>query len=205
MLRSLPCISFMFRGSCAGREVSYAMSQGPTHTMSQSIFPRLKHPMLMIIFPFLFSLPRRCIAGLLSAHAMSHRLSIPQLPKRKFYYLVFDSISNSGGGVSRTTWMHTFFLKKCIHPGKWTDSVCSDEFDFHDRSPRPCPGVKCYRTCRGHAQALHVMYMLLRREDYFNVIVHECDSFLKDKRLTLPHAGSTHQTWREACHGHSKE
>ena len=56
-------------------------------------------------------------------------------------------------------------------------------FEFYNRSPRPCPGVKCYRTCRGHAQALHVMYMLLRREDYLNVMVHVCDSFLKDKRL----------------------
>ena len=43
------------------------------------------------------------------------------------------------------------------------------------------------------------MYMLLRREDYLNVMVHVCDSFLKDKRLTLPHVGSTHQTLREAC------
>ena len=42
--------------------------------------------------------------------------------------------------------------------------------------------MKCYRTCRGHAQALHVLYMLLRREDYLNVMVHVCDSFLKDKR-----------------------
>lgn len=49
------------------------------------------------------------------------------------------------------------------------------------------------------------MYMLLRREDYLNVMVHVCDSFLKDKKLTLPHVGSTHQTLREACHRHSKE
>ena len=52
-----------------------------------------------------------------------------------------------------------------------TDSAHPDEFEFYNRSPRPCPGVKCYRTCRGHAQALHVMYMLLRREDYLNVMV----------------------------------
>ena len=32
--------------------------------------------------------------------------------------------------------------------------------------------------------------------DYLNVMVHVCDSFLKDKRLTLPHVGSTHQTLR---------
>ena len=38
--------------------------------------------------------------------------------------------------------------------------------------------------------------MLLPREDYLNVMVHVCDSFLKDKRLTLPHVGSTHQTLR---------
>ena len=62
-------------------------------------------------------------------------------------------------------------------------------------------------------------------------MVHVCDSFLKDKRLTLPHVGSTHQTLRagalrsrpyaepprrrsrlcaepprrEACHRHSKD
>ena len=87
----------------------------------------------------------------------------------------------------------------------WLFPILTNSSSINNRSPRPCPGVKCYRICRGHAQALHVMYMLLRREDYLNVMVHVCDSFLKDKRLTLSHVGSTHQTLREACHRHSKK